>query len=135
MITHSTLPKFLWGDALRTTAYVLNQIPNKSIPKIPYEMIYEKTLSLKHFHVWEYRAEIKPYNLYTKKLDAKIINGYFIGYCIGLRDSRFYCLTHSIRVVKSDHVVYFEDEMKSGSQTLLVISFGNKQDIPLVIQK
>ena len=30
--------------------------------------MYRKKPSLKHFHVWGCRAEIKPYNPYTKKL-------------------------------------------------------------------
>jgi hypothetical protein len=31
-------------------------------------------------HVWGYLAEAKIYNPYEKKLDFKIISGYFIGY-------------------------------------------------------
>ena len=115
MMAHFTLPEFLWGDTLKTTTYVLNQVPSKSVPKTPYELIYGK----------------KP-NL---KLDARIISGYFISYCIGSRGSKFYCLTHSMRVVKSNHVVYFEDELKSRSQTLRVISFGNEQEIPPMMER
>ncbi|RDY13612.1 hypothetical protein CR513_01440, partial [Mucuna pruriens] len=33
-----------------------------------------------HLHVWGCKAEIRIYNLQEKKLDARIINGYFIGY-------------------------------------------------------
>ena len=51
MIVHSTLPKFLWGDALRTTTYVLNQVTSKSVKKTPYEMMYGKKPSMKYFYV------------------------------------------------------------------------------------
>ena len=96
------------------------------MPKTPYKLMYRKKHSLKHFHVWGCRAEIRPYNPHTKKLDARIISGYFIGYYIGSRGSRFYCLNYYTSVVKLDHAIYFEDELKSGSQTPHVISFGNK---------
>ncbi|KAF2294007.1 hypothetical protein GH714_006333 [Hevea brasiliensis] len=46
-----------------------------------------------------------------RKLDAKSVSGFFIGYCTSSRGSRFYCPTHSTRVIESDHAGYFEDEM------------------------
>ena len=45
-----------------------------------------------------------------KKLDLKTLNGYFIGYCVGLRDSRFYCLSHTTGVIEPDRDIYFEDD-------------------------
>ena len=38
MLVNSSLPEFLWGEALKITAYILNQVPIKSVPKIPYEL-------------------------------------------------------------------------------------------------
>ena len=29
MLVNSSLPEFMWGEALKTTAYILNQVPNK----------------------------------------------------------------------------------------------------------
>ena len=52
--------------------------PSKFVPKTPYELMYGKSLSVRHFHVYGYKAKIRPYNPHTKKHDAKIINGYFI---------------------------------------------------------
>ena len=37
MLTNSSLPEFLWGEALKTLVYILNQVPSKSVPKTPYE--------------------------------------------------------------------------------------------------
>ena len=51
MLIHSSLPDFLWGEALRTTTYILFQVPSKSVPKIPYELWSGKKPSLRHFHV------------------------------------------------------------------------------------
>ena len=42
MLINSSLPKFLWGKALKTTAYTLNQVPSKSVPKTPYELWSQK---------------------------------------------------------------------------------------------
>ena len=38
MLFNSSLPEFLWGEALKTATYILNQVPSKSMPKTPYEL-------------------------------------------------------------------------------------------------
>ncbi|KAF2284014.1 hypothetical protein GH714_017985 [Hevea brasiliensis] len=40
MLSHSSLPEFLWGDALKTVVYILNQVLTKSVPKTPYELMF-----------------------------------------------------------------------------------------------
>ena len=127
MIAYSTLPKFLWGDALRTTTYVLNQVRSKSVPKTPCKMMYSKKLNLKHFPIWGCKIKVRPYSPYTKKLEKIIINGYFIGYWISSKGSKFYCLTHLTRIVKLDRAIYFEDELKSGCKSSSIITLGEEQ--------
>ncbi|RVX07671.1 Retrovirus-related Pol polyprotein from transposon TNT 1-94 [Vitis vinifera] len=73
----------MWGEALRTVEYILNQVPSKSMPKTPYELWSEKKPSLHHFHVWGCKIE----------------------------GSRFYCPSHTTRTIESDRAVYFEDEV------------------------
>jgi len=51
MLSHSSLPDFLWGDALGTTMYIHNQVPSKYVSKTPYELMFGKKPSLRHFHV------------------------------------------------------------------------------------
>ena len=63
MLINSSLLEFLWGEALKTAAYILNQVPSKSDPKTPYELWSQKKPSLCHFHVWGYKMEARPYNL------------------------------------------------------------------------
>ena len=53
---------------------------------------------------------MKPYNPQSKKLNPKTISGYFIGYCVGSRGLRFYCPSHTTRVIESNQVIYFEDD-------------------------
>ena len=35
MVSHSSLPDSLWGEALKTTAYILNSVPSKAVNKTP----------------------------------------------------------------------------------------------------
>ena len=122
MLINSSLPKFLWGEALKTVAYVLNQVPSKYVPKTPYELWSQKKPSLCHSHVWGCNVEVRPYNLQSKKLDKKTISGYFICYCVGSRASRFYCMSHTTRVIESNRTIYFKDDTGT-SQGLREIVF------------
>ena len=38
MLVNSSLPEFLWGEDLKTAAYILNQVPSKFVLKTPYEL-------------------------------------------------------------------------------------------------
>ena len=44
MLVNSSLHEFLWGEALKTTTYILNQVPSKPIPKTPYELWSQRSL-------------------------------------------------------------------------------------------
>ena len=110
MLVNSLLPEYLWGETLKIAAYILNQVPSKFVPKTPYKLWSQKKPSLRHFHVWGCKVEVRSYNLQSKKLDLKTISGYFISYCVGSRSSRFYCLSHTTRVIELDRAIYFEDD-------------------------
>ena len=137
MLSHSSLPDFLWGDVIKTAVYILNQVPSKSVPKTPYELMTGKKPTLKHFHVWGCKAEVRPYNPQLKKLDLKTISGFFIGYCVGSRGSRFYCPSHSMRVIESDRAIFFEDDLVSRNEiprplvdVMLPFVHGHDQALP-----
>ncbi|RVX16253.1 Retrovirus-related Pol polyprotein from transposon TNT 1-94 [Vitis vinifera] len=38
MMSNSTLPEYLWGEALKTAIHILNRVPSKVVPKTPYEL-------------------------------------------------------------------------------------------------
>ncbi|KAF2322288.1 hypothetical protein GH714_010497 [Hevea brasiliensis] len=88
--------------------------------------MFGKKPSLRHFHVRGCKAEVRPYNPQIRKLDAKSVSSFFIGYCTSSRGSRFYCPTHSTRVIESDRAVYFEDEMDNGSQIPHVVNLRDE---------
>ena len=90
--------------------YILNQVPSKSVYKTPFELWSGRKPNLYHFRVWGCKAEVQIYNPKIKKLDPKIINGYFVGYCIGSKGSRFFYPSHTTRIMESNRAVYFEDD-------------------------
>jgi len=52
MMAYANLPISFWGDALLTAAYILNRVPSKSVPAIPYELWFGKKPSLDHLRPW-----------------------------------------------------------------------------------
>ena len=38
MLSSSNLPKSLWTEALKTAVYILNRVPTKAVPKMPFEL-------------------------------------------------------------------------------------------------
>jgi len=86
MLSNSSLLVSLWTYALKTTMYLLNRVPSKAVQETP---------SLRHLYVLGCQAEIRIYNPQEKKLDARTIGGYFIGYPVKSKGYIFYCPTHS----------------------------------------
>src|SRR2546430_17071377 len=80
MISHSTLPKSLWAEALKIAAHILNRVPTKATAKTPYELWTGRKPALGHFHIWGCPAEARPYKPNEKKLNSKTVSSYFIGY-------------------------------------------------------
>ena len=80
MISHSNLPISLWGEPLKTAAYIINRVPTKATAKTPYELWTHKKPSLKNLHIWGCAAEARPYRPHGKKLDSRTVSCYFIGY-------------------------------------------------------
>jgi len=62
MLSNSTLSLSLWMYALKTIVYLLNQVPNKAVPKTLFELWAERKLSLRHLHVWGCLVEARIYN-------------------------------------------------------------------------
>ena len=73
--------------------------------------------SLRHLHVWGCQAEVRIYNSQEKKLDARKIIGYFIGYPAKSKGYMFHCPTHSTRIVEFRNTRFIENGETSGSNT------------------
>ena len=99
MRSNNYLPHFLWIEALKTTAYILNRVPTKVVQKTPCELFKGWKPSFGHIHVCGYPSEVRIYNPQEKKLGPRTISGYFIGYVKKFKDYRFYCPSHTTRIV------------------------------------
>nr|CAN74164.1 hypothetical protein VITISV_026444 [Vitis vinifera] len=106
MLSSSKLLKFLWTEALKTTVYILNRVPTKVVPKTPFELL-----------------KVRIYNPQEKKLDPRTISGYFIRYAEKSKGYRFYCPSHSIRIVESRNAKFLEYDLVSGSDQFRNIVF------------
>jgi hypothetical protein len=107
MISKSSLPLSLWSKTLKTAVYILNRVPSKSISKTLFELWNGWKLSLKPLHIWGCPIEVRVYNPQLKKLDERTISSYFIGYVINSKGYRFYCPSHTPKVVKARNAKFF----------------------------
>ena len=76
MMSLSTLPLSFWGYAQDTTAYILNMVPSKSVPKTPTEMWTDRKLILNHIHIWGCLSYVLKQS--SDKLDAKLELCWFV---------------------------------------------------------
>ncbi|KAK9117691.1 hypothetical protein Sjap_016638 [Stephania japonica] len=114
MRSNTTLPIFLWSEALKTAVYILNRVPTKAVSKTPFELLKGWKPSLRHIRVWGCPCKVRIYNPHEKKLDPRTISGYFIGYAERSKGYRFYCPSHSTRIVESRNAKFLENDMING---------------------
>ncbi|KAM0975067.1 hypothetical protein ACFX14_018156 [Malus domestica] len=110
LISRSKLPGFMWGDALRTSNYVLNRVPTKSVPKTPFELWTGRTPSFNHFHVWGCKAAARFYNPNERKLDSRTSSCYFVGYLEKSKGFKFYYPQAHTRIQETYNAVFLEDQ-------------------------
>ena len=63
-------------------------------------------------------SEVRIYNPYEKKLNLRTLSGFFIGYAETPKGYRFYCPSHSTRIVESRNAKFLENDMISGRDRL-----------------
>ena len=66
ILSNSSVPMSLWMYALKTTMYLLNRVPSKTVPKTPFELWTGRKPSLRHLHDWGCPAKVRIYNLQEK---------------------------------------------------------------------
>ncbi|RVW22573.1 Retrovirus-related Pol polyprotein from transposon TNT 1-94 [Vitis vinifera] len=125
MISHSTLPESLWGEAIKTTVYILNRVPSKAVAKTPYELWTSKKPSIRHLYVWGCPAEARPYKPNEKKLDSRTVSCYFVGYSERSRGFKFYDPS-SRSFFETGNAKFIEDVGLSGREPLRKVVFEEK---------
>ena len=100
-------PRFLWGYALETAAYILNRVPSKSIETTPYEIWSKKKPSFSYMKIWGCPAYVK--RVTSDKLDAKYDKCLFVGYP---KETIGYYFYHSLehKIFVSKHAIFLEKE-------------------------
>ena len=48
---YTSLPLFLWEEALKTAMYILNRVPSKAIQRTPFDFWTNRKPILNHVHV------------------------------------------------------------------------------------
>jgi len=89
MLGHSTLPKFLWGEALRIVAYILNHVPSKFVPKTPYKLMTGRRPTLKHFVHGVVKHKLDPIIQRLRNLIPRLFLASLLGITLGLKGANF----------------------------------------------
>ena len=132
MISHSNLPKSLWGEAVKTAVYILNKVPSKAVAKTPYELWTNKKPSIKYLYVQGCPTEARPYKPNEKKLDSRTVSCYFVGYSEWSRGFKFYDpSTRSF--FETGNAKFIEDVELSGRESLRKVVFEEEYvSIPII---
>ena len=80
MRSNINLPQFLWTEALKMVAYIINQVLTKAVQKKPFELFNSWKPSLQNIRIWGFLSNVSIYNPQEKKLDQRTTSGHFIGY-------------------------------------------------------
>ena len=121
MRSNTKLPQYLWTKPLKMAMYILNRVPTKVVPKTPFELFKGWKPSLRLICIWECPFEVRIYNPQEKKLDLGTISGYFIGYVERSKGYRFYCPSHSTRIMESRNVKFLKNDFISWNDQFLDI--------------
>nr|GEV06252.1 zinc finger, CCHC-type [Tanacetum cinerariifolium] len=92
MLSYSGLSEGFWEEAMLTTCYLLNMIPNKRNKTTPYELWYKKRPNLEFLRVWGCRAVVRLPDQKRKTLGEKGIDCIFVGYAEHSKAYRFYII-------------------------------------------
>ncbi|KAF7822057.1 Retrovirus-related Pol polyprotein from transposon TNT 1-94 [Senna tora] len=122
MISHSSLPDSLWGEALKTAVYILNRVPTKAVTKTPYEMWTSKKPCIEHLHVWGCPAEARPYKPIEKNLDSRTVSCFFVGYSERSKGYKFYDPSNR-SFFETRNAKFIEDVGPSGSGNPREVTF------------
>ena len=123
MMCTTGLPKFLWGEALKTANYICNRTPSKAIEKTSFELWCGRKPSLHHCHVWGCHAEARVYNPNLSKLDSKSISCYFIGYPEKSKGYKLYSAKHKPRIFETHQVKFLNEKVHNAEYEDLSLDF------------
>jgi hypothetical protein len=115
MLISSGLSQNLWGEAILSTYYILNKLPQKKLDKIPYELWKGRTTSYQFLKVWGCLAKVAVPIPKKVKIGLKIVDCVFIGYAHNNSAYRFLIHKYDIpdmhvnTIIESKNASFFEE--------------------------
>jgi len=89
MLSKSGLSEVFWGEAMLTSCYILNRVPNKRNSITPYDLWNKRKPNLSYFRVWRCRTILRVSEPKKRKLEERGIECIFIGYAKHSKAHRF----------------------------------------------
>jgi hypothetical protein len=123
ILSNSTFSLSLWMEALKTAMHIINRMPSKSVPKIPYELWTGRKPNINYLYVWGCLAKAKIFNPQLGKLDPKTISCHFIGYPDKSKRYRLYCLERTTKFADTRRVVFLECDVAQVREKLILGKF------------
>ncbi|GKC62379.1 zinc finger, CCHC-type containing protein [Tanacetum coccineum] len=118
MLSYSGLSEGFWREAMLTTCYLLNRVPNKRNKTTPYDLWYKKRLNLSFLQVWGCRAVVRVSDPKKKTLGKKGIDCIFVGYAKHSKEYRFYVIEPNAfvsidTIIESRDAIFDENRFSS----------------------
>jgi Integrase core domain len=112
MLKMAKLPKQFWGEAVRTSCYLINRSPSVPLKFEISERVWsKKNVSYSHLRVFECKAYVHIPKERRSKLDDKATPCIFLGYGNEEFGYRLWDLEKR-RIVRCKDVVFYEDQIK-----------------------
>nr|GEW38636.1 zinc finger, CCHC-type [Tanacetum cinerariifolium] len=92
MLSYSGLSQGFWGEAMLTTYYILNRVPNNKNRITPYKLWNKTNLNLNYLRVWGCRAVVRLLDPKLKILGERGIECIFVGYAEHFKAFRFFVI-------------------------------------------
>ena len=122
MLFASNLPSSLWAEAIGYLVYIRNRVLSSTITMTPFEAWNGRKPDLSNIRIFGSRAFVRCPN--TKKLDARCLEGAFVGISNTQKASRIYISSPPPRVIVSydvkidETVMYQQSKNESAPQSI-----------------
>jgi hypothetical protein len=97
MLLASNLPPTLWAEAVGYLVYIRNRVLSSTIEVIPFETWSGRKPDIPNIRIFGSRAFVRCPNV--KKLDARCLEGAFVGVSNTQKASRIYLTSPSPRII------------------------------------
>ena len=138
MLSYSGLSQGFWGEAMLTTCYLLNRVPNKRNMITPYELWTKRKPNLNYLRVWGCRAVVRLPDPKLKTLGERGYECIFVGYAEHSTAFRFYVIEPNDSVsinfiIESRDAIFDENRFSSVPRPCLKILNETKDIGGLVV--